>query len=191
MVFKYAMVCASNMNRSMEAHALVSRMGYYSRSYGTNNQVKLPGLTATTPNIYKFGETYANIAEDLRQKDEGYYTRSGLLSLVDRNAKVKARPERWQLHQTCFDVVFTFEERVFNSVCTDLNSRPSHTFTPVVVINIETQDNREEAMNGARHALTLCEMFDPTVVLLDQVEAVVGRFHQKTAKILSFSVFYY
>ena len=40
---RFAMVCASNMNRSMEAHALLQKAGYDVHSYGVGQHVKLPG----------------------------------------------------------------------------------------------------------------------------------------------------
>lgn len=48
-------------------------------SYGTNGHVKLPGTNQREPNVYEFGTPYADICEDLRQKDEDFYRRKGLL----------------------------------------------------------------------------------------------------------------
>jgi hypothetical protein len=39
-----------------------------------------------------------------------------VLPLLDRNMKLKAAPERWQDQRNVFDVVVTFEERVFDSI---------------------------------------------------------------------------
>lgn len=50
-------------------------------SYGTNGHVKLPGTSQREPNVYDFGTPYAEIYEDLRQKDEAFYSRKGLLQV--------------------------------------------------------------------------------------------------------------
>ena len=46
------------------------------------------------------------------------YKRNGLLQMLKRNVSVKEAPQRWQDNAAdgAFDVVFTFEERVFDMV---------------------------------------------------------------------------
>lgn len=44
-------VCASNMNRSMEAHAMLKKAGLCVGSYGVGGHVKLPGPSAREPNV--------------------------------------------------------------------------------------------------------------------------------------------
>ena len=43
---RFAVVCSSNMNRSMEAHAFLQKKGYDIRSYGTGDKIKIPGMAA-------------------------------------------------------------------------------------------------------------------------------------------------
>ncbi len=108
---KFAMVCAANQNRSMEAHALLKEHGFEvgsrpcvsgrtrtfftancvgteSRipamqvgSFGVNGHVKLPGPTQHQPNVYNFGTPYEVIYKDLRSKDEAFYEQKGLLQV--------------------------------------------------------------------------------------------------------------
>ncbi|KAL2944935.1 RNA polymerase II subunit A C-terminal domain phosphatase SSU72, partial [Bienertia sinuspersici] len=94
MKLKYAMVCSSNQNRSMEAHFLLKKQGFDVSSYGTGAHVKLPGPTIRDPN------------------------RNGILPMLKRNLSVKLAPQRWQDNALdgAFDVVFTFEEKVFDMV---------------------------------------------------------------------------
>lgn len=66
-------------------------------SFGTGIKVKLPGQSASEPNVYEFGTPYTVMHNDLRQKAEDYYQKRGLLGMLERNAGVKLAPERWQL----------------------------------------------------------------------------------------------
>lgn len=70
---KIAVICSSNMNRSMEAHAFLAKKGFDVKSYGTGDKVKIPGSAADKPNIYEFGITYDEIYHDLLQKDKALY----------------------------------------------------------------------------------------------------------------------
>lgn len=65
-------------------------------SFGTGQRVKLPGVSIQEPNIYDFGTPYSAMHSDLRSKAETYYERKGLLRMLERNAKIKQAPERWQ-----------------------------------------------------------------------------------------------
>ena len=114
-----AMVCASNQNRSMQAHfTLVHEHGYNSvESYGTGNTVRLPGPSADRPNVYEFGTPYEEMLDDLLSKDEALYERLGLIDMLKRNIKVKRAPEKFQRErEKQFDVIVTFETRVFDAV---------------------------------------------------------------------------
>lgn len=66
MPLRFAMVCASNMNRSMEAHRLALEAELNVRSFGVGQHVKLPGASQNSPNVYNFGTTYKYILDDLR-----------------------------------------------------------------------------------------------------------------------------
>ncbi|KAH0689946.1 hypothetical protein KY289_017304 [Solanum tuberosum] len=118
MKLRYAMVCSSNQNRSMESHFLLKREGFDVASYGTGQHVKLPGPSIREPNVYDFGTPYKQMFDDLRRKDVELYKRNGILPMLKRNLGVKLAPQRWQDNAADgpFDVVITFEEKVFDLV---------------------------------------------------------------------------
>ena len=49
-------------------------------------------------------------------KDKDFYTRSGLLNMLDRNRRIKRCPERFQDAKEQFDVIITCQEKVFEQV---------------------------------------------------------------------------
>ena len=68
--FKLAVICASNQNRSMNAHYQLIQSGYRVDSYGTSSFVKLPGPSLDQPNVYNFGISYRQMYEELKRKDK-------------------------------------------------------------------------------------------------------------------------
>ena len=122
------------------------------KSYGTGNSCKLPGKKQNQPNIYPYETaTYQEIYEDLEKQDLEFYTNNGLIKMVDRNRKIKERPERFQVaaREHHFDVIICCEERVYDAVIEDLVSR-EHSKYPVHVVNVEIKDNAEQASVGGQ-----------------------------------------
>ncbi|GAB2236080.1 hypothetical protein Drorol1_Dr00027815 [Drosera rotundifolia] len=111
MKLRYAMVCSSNHNRSLEAHNLLKKQRFDVSSYGTGTHVKIPGPSIQEPNIYDFRTPYK---------------RNGILNMLKRNLWVKLAPQRWQdnVADGVFDIVFTFEEKIFDVVVED--DRPDY-----------------------------------------------------------------
>lgn len=183
----YAVICASNQNRSMEAHHALAKRGYQVHSYGTNSMIKLPGMSADRPNSYPFGVTYASIQQDLTTKNREYYTNSGLLSLLDRNKQIKPAPERFQDRPPvaaggpAFDVIVTCEERCFDIVGEDLLSRGVVEGKPVWVVNFDIKDTPEDAAVGARLIVQAVSQLeeaqgeDGIAKVLDELQSTVNR----------------
>ncbi|KAK5122653.1 hypothetical protein LTR85_003916 [Meristemomyces frigidus] len=96
---KFCTVCASNNNRSMEAHLRLTTAPspYPTISFGTGSLVRLPGPSINQPNVYNFNNTsYASMYNELLSKDKRLYHNNGILPMLERNKGVKWGPERWQ-----------------------------------------------------------------------------------------------
>ncbi|XP_038895502.1 RNA polymerase II subunit A C-terminal domain phosphatase SSU72 isoform X2 [Benincasa hispida] len=172
MKYRYAMVCSSNQNRSMEAHSILKNKGFNVSSYGTGAHVKLPGPSLREPNVYDFGTPYKHMFDDLRRKDPELYKRNGILPMLKRNAAVKTAPQRWQDNAAdgSFDVVFTFEEKVFDMVI---------------------EDNHEEAAIGARLIFDLCQELERTESWEDSIDDIVITFEKQQRRKLLYSISFY
>ncbi|KAK8643310.1 hypothetical protein V6N13_012613 [Hibiscus sabdariffa] len=193
MKFRYAMVCSSNQNRSMEAHCLLKKQGFHVSSYGTGTHVKLPGPSLREPNVYDFGTPYKLMFDDLRRKDPDLYKRNGILPMLKRNLSVKLAPQRWQDNAAdgYFDIVFTFEEKVFDMVLEDLHNRDQVLLKSVLVINLEVKDNHEEAAVGARLAFDLCEQIEAVESWEDSIDDILTSFENKHRRKLMYSISFY
>jgi len=186
-----AVVCSSNMNRSMEAHHFLAKKKFKVRSFGTGDKVKLPGTSFDKPNVYEFGVPYSEIYEDLSSKDKNYYTQNGLLHMLDRNRRIKSAPERFQACTEQFDVIITCEERVYDQVIEFLENRESTSNVPVHVINLEIQDNHEEAVAGAFLVSDLVSMLAKTSDLDNEIDEVCYNFETENNKSILHCIMFY
>ncbi|KAF5734589.1 putative Protein SSU72 [Tripterygium wilfordii] len=193
MKYRYAMVCSSNQNRSMEAHSLFKRQGYDVSSYGTGSHVKLPGPSLREPNVYDFGTPYKQMFDDLRRKDPELYKRNGILPMLKRNIGVKSAPQRWQENAAdgSFDVVLAFEEKVFDMVIEDLFNRDQALMKSVLIINLEVKDNHEEATIGARLALELCQEVEAAESWEDSIDEIVINFENNHRRKVLYNISFY
>ena len=178
---KFCTVCASNNNRSMEAHLRLSSAtnAYPVISFGTGSLVRLPGPSISQPNVYNFNTTsYNQMYEELFTQDARLYRNNGILTMLDRNRNLKWGPERFQDwvpglprldHQEkgekgsigteggVVDVIITCEERCWDAVVDNLLDRGAVLNRPVHVFNVDIKDNHEEALVGARAILELAD----------------------------------
>ncbi|KAL2823683.1 RNA polymerase II subunit A C-terminal domain phosphatase ssu72 [Aspergillus cavernicola] len=176
---RFCTVCASNQNRSMEAHLRLSTASspFPVISFGTGSLVRLPGPSITQPNVYHFNSTsYSQMYDELMSKDERLYRNNGILNMLDRNRNVKWGPERFQdwvpgsprtdhvskgdkgalgTEGGVVDAIITCEERCWDAVVDDLMNKGSPLNRPVHVFNVDIRDNHEEALVGGKAILEL------------------------------------
>ncbi|XP_039112492.1 RNA polymerase II subunit A C-terminal domain phosphatase SSU72-like [Hyaena hyaena] len=188
---RLAVVCCSNQNRSMEVHRVLSKRGFSVRSFGTGTIVKLPGPVPDKPNVYDFRTTYDQMYHDLLRKDRHLYTQNGVLHMLERNKRIKPRPERFQSCRDEFDLIITCEERVYDQVVEDMHSREQVTCQPVHVINVDIEDNPEEATVGAFLICKLCQCLQRTADMENDIDGVLLEFEAKSGKTFLHTVCFY
>ncbi|KAI8578522.1 hypothetical protein K450DRAFT_246169 [Umbelopsis ramanniana AG] len=176
---KYAVICASNQNRSMEAHNVLSKKGFNVHSYGTGTMVRLPGPAIDKPNIYPFGTPYDSVYQELKGKDPQLYTQNGLLSMLDRNRKIKDAPQRWADSVDMYDVIITCEERCFDSVFEDLANRGEESSKSTHLINVDIKDNHEDALLGGRAILQLAQMIEASKDIDNDIQTIIEKFAER------------
>jgi len=179
------------MNRSMEAHSFLSKKGFNVRSFGTGGQVKLPGPSPDKPNMYDFSTLYSDIHKDLVSKDRNLYTQNGILHMLDRNRRIKPRPEKFQDCYDFFDVVICAQERVYDQVVEDMESREKKTNEIVHIINIDIEDNHDEATIGAFFICELCTQLENCDDLDNDISEVLLELETKFDRSILHTVSFY
>ncbi|CAM9387666.1 unnamed protein product [Ectocarpus sp. 4 AP-2014] len=158
----FAVVCSSNVNRSIMAEILLKEHGMRAQSYGTGREVRLPGKDSKSPQSFPFGTPYVEIRDFLARQNEALFRRNSVLGLLERNSTTKRAPERWQSldgeHVASFDVVVCFESRVFDLVVEDLQQRDPDTFKPLHVVSMTIRDSADDSAAAAGDVLDLCKM---------------------------------
>ena len=66
---RVAVVCMSNMNRSMEALSILRKKSFSIRSFGMGSLVRFPRLAPKEPVAYDFSTSYKMMRKDLSCKD--------------------------------------------------------------------------------------------------------------------------
>ncbi|XP_023161998.1 RNA polymerase II subunit A C-terminal domain phosphatase SSU72 [Drosophila hydei] len=186
-----AVVCSSNMNRSMEAHNFLAKKGFNVRSYGTGERVKLPGLAFDKPNVYEFGTSYEEIYRDLEAKDKEFYTQNGLLHMLDRNRRIKKCPERFQETKEQFDIIITVEERVYDLVVMHMESMDSVDNRPVHVLNVDVVDNAEDALMGAFLITDMLNLMAKSNDIDNDIDEMIQEFEERRSRVILHSVLFY
>jgi len=142
----------------MEAHAALASLQspIAIESFGIGAKVRLPGESASTPNVYEFETPYLTMIKDLETKNITKYESNGILPMLRRDALVKNCPHRWLLSgMPHFDLIISFEHRVFDSLVTVIENSPSPNHRPSHVINFHTPDNAKDAATTATAVVEL------------------------------------
>jgi RNA polymerase II subunit A C-terminal domain phosphatase SSU72 len=110
--------------------------------------------------------------------------------MLDRNRRIKLAPERFQNCTETFDVIITCEERVYDQVIEYLENREASN-VPVHIINVDIQDNHEEAVAGAFLISDLVSMLAKTSDLDNEIDEVCYNFETENNKNILHCIMFY
>ncbi|CAM9357044.1 unnamed protein product [Ectocarpus fasciculatus] len=182
----FAVVCSSNVNRSIMAEILLKEHDMRAQSYGTGREVRLPGKDSKSPQSFPFGTPYVEIRDFLARQNEALFRRNSVLGLLERNATTKRAPERWQSldgeHVASFDVVVCFESRVFDLVVEDLQQRDPDTFKPLHVVSMTIRDSADDSAAAAGDVLDLCKMLEDCDDLDSDASKLLNEFRIRSKR---------
>ena len=86
--------------------------------------------------------------------------------MLERNKRVKPRPEKFQKCRDPFDVIITCEERIYDLVLEDIQNRDQIHNETTHIINIDIEDNPNDATLGAFMICDLCTLVRFQLLLL-------------------------
>ncbi|XP_028756651.1 RNA polymerase II subunit A C-terminal domain phosphatase SSU72-like [Neltuma alba] len=110
--------------------------------------------------------------------------------MLKRNSTVKLAPQRWQDNAAdgSSDIVFTFEEKVFDMVAEDLHNRDHVPMkTVLLIINVEVKDNHDEAFTGARLTLDPCQDIEAVESREESIDDIFTAFEKQHQRKLLYS----
>ena len=111
--------------------------------------------------------------------------------MLERNMKIKPRPQRWQDEPIEVDVVICFEERVFYNVVEDVRGRGGGGGEPLLVINMDVVDSHEEALKAGPRALKLCALIDESEDWECECDEIMDTFQAEEGRRPIYSICYH
>lgn len=85
-----------------------------------------------------------------------------MLELLERDAKAKCYPERWQdaseAEISQFDVVVCFENRIYDICIEDIQNRTPQEFKSIHIVAMPVKDTPDDAKAAEADVVRLCKM---------------------------------
>ena len=105
--------------------------------------------------------------------------------------RIKSAPQRLQNAGETYDLIITAEERVYDQALEFFENRGSSSNQPVHVVNIDIQDNHEEATIGAFLFCDLMQMLEEAHDLDDEIDEIIQEFEAKCGRPVLHAIAFY
>ena len=99
--------------------------------------------------------------------------------MLTRNAQIKTAPEKWQENINHFDVVITFEDRVFDAVIESMIANQTMYDRPTHIININVKDTPEEAERNAKYIAEFAKRLNESEDWENDVQREIVKFEEQ------------
>ena len=116
---------------------------------------------------------------------------NGMLHILDRNMRIKPKPEKFQESKNTYDLILTCEEKVYDQVMESFESAGSTSAHLAHIINIDVIDNPEDATLGAFVMLKLVQKLDSCEDLDDEIDEILQEFESTTNRAFLHTVAFY
>jgi RNA polymerase II subunit A C-terminal domain phosphatase SSU72 len=107
------------------------------------------------------------------------YIKIGLIPMLERNASVKKAPQRFQDSNDPLDILICFDDRVFEQVIEDLQNRSVEYEKTLHILNINTKDNKDEAVKMAKNVIKLCTQIENSGDWENNITTHIEEFEKK------------
>ena len=114
-----------------------------------------------------------------------------MLHILDRNMRIKTKPEKFQESVSKYNVILTCEEKNYDAVVEHFESGESSHSHLCHVINLDIIDNPEDATLGAFLLLDLATKLEEAEDLDDEIDEIVHDFETKCDRSVLHTVVFY
>ena len=186
--YDIAVICRSNQNRSMSAHEKLKQCGYNVKSYGTGQYSVLPAIGR--PMCFNFGVPYLEMERQLPSdtQHKAFYTKHKVYKMLERNAKIKEAPERFQTCGNEFDLIFALDKDVFEEVVDFFYKRNRTSGKLCYIFYLHIEDSFESAEKAASEIVEFLKVLeragDWTVTLDNVLKSFNNRSNTKIVHVL-------
>jgi len=189
----FAVVCRHNMNRSVQAHFMMSLAGLNVESFGTVPRVFLPGPDPYSRKVlgFDYGTDYKEILQKLKNLNSSFYDKIGVINMLEENIRTKKSPQNICDTRFDYDVIISLDELSSDALLSKISSlryQLSRSKDRLIhFVNFPIQDELNNIKNACHHVAVLASMINESRDHI--IGDIVDEFNE-TAKLEGYTATY-